>query len=136
MFSDFSACSSDTSVELERIATVFSSEPAVDGERQPESEPEPCFGFTQWESFSDNLDYLAGEFSAAGAVMQLVELVAEEGSGIGDKAMVLLNSLAGIEEGKEAIVEEGGTAALVEAIEDGICCKSKLFATPFPYPVL
>jgi len=68
--------------------------------------------------------------------MQLVELVAEEGNGIGDKAMVLLNSLAGIEEGKEAIVEEGGTAALVEAIEDGICCKSKLFATPFPYPVL
>ncbi|WJX19493.1 hypothetical protein P8452_09181 [Trifolium repens] len=36
-----------------------------------------------------------------------------------EKAMVVLNSLAGIEEGKEAIVEEGGIAALVEAIEDG-----------------
>ncbi|WJX25692.1 hypothetical protein P8452_14708 [Trifolium repens] len=33
--------------------------------------------------------------------------------------MVVLNSLAGIEEGKEAIDEEGGIAALVEAIEDG-----------------
>nr|GMD34073.1 U-box domain-containing protein 4-like [Ipomoea batatas] len=32
--------------------------------------------------------------------------------------MVVLNSLAGIEIGRNAIVEEGGIAALVEAIED------------------
>ncbi|WJX37659.1 hypothetical protein P8452_25403 [Trifolium repens] len=44
-----------------------------------------------------------------------------------EKAMVVLNSLAGIEEGKEAIVEEGGIAALVEAIEDG-SVKGKEFA--------
>ncbi|WVZ10342.1 hypothetical protein V8G54_014872 [Vigna mungo] len=64
---------------------------------------------------------------SAGAVKPLVELVAEEGSGMADKAMVVLNSLAGIEEGKEAIVEEGGIAALVEAIEDG-SVKGKEFA--------
>ncbi|KAK2451601.1 U-box domain-containing protein [Trifolium repens] len=44
-----------------------------------------------------------------------------------EKAMVVLNSLAGIEEGKDAIVEEGGIAALVEAIEDG-SVKGKEFA--------
>uniref|UniRef100_A0A9I9ELI2 Uncharacterized protein n=1 Tax=Cucumis melo TaxID=3656 RepID=A0A9I9ELI2_CUCME len=31
---------------------------------------------------------------------------------------MLLSSLAGIQEGKDAIVEEGGIVALVEAIED------------------
>ncbi|KHN42282.1 U-box domain-containing protein 2 [Glycine soja] len=44
-----------------------------------------------------------------------------------EKAMVVLNSLAGIEEGKEAIVEEGGIGALLEAIEDG-SVKGKEFA--------
>ncbi|XP_047152133.1 U-box domain-containing protein 4-like [Vigna umbellata] len=43
---------------------------------------------------------------SAGVVKPLVELV-------------VLNSLAGIEEGKEAIMEEVGIVALVEAIEDG-----------------
>ena len=37
------------------------------------------------------------------------------------------SSLAGVEEGKEAIVEEGGLAALVEAVEDG-SVKGKEFA--------
>ncbi|TYK08307.1 U-box domain-containing protein 3-like [Cucumis melo var. makuwa] len=40
---------------------------------------------------------------------------------------MLLSSLAGIQEGKDAIVEEGGIAALVEAIEDGLV-KGKEFA--------
>ena len=40
---------------------------------------------------------------------------------------MLLSSLAGIQEGKDAIVEEGGIAALVEAIEDG-SVKGKEFA--------
>jgi hypothetical protein len=60
-------------------------------------------------------------------VKLLVELVAEQGNGMMEKAMVVLNSLAGIEEVKEAIVEEGGIAALVEAIEDG-SVKGKEFA--------
>lgn len=41
--------------------------------------------------------------------------------------MVVLSSLAAIEEGREAIVEEGGIPALVEAIEDG-SVKGKEFA--------
>ncbi|KAJ6362496.1 hypothetical protein OIU78_002827 [Salix suchowensis] len=36
-----------------------------------------------------------------------------------EKAMVVLSSLAANEEGREAIVEEGGIAALAKAIEDG-----------------
>ena len=64
---------------------------------------------------------------SAGAVKPLVELVAEQGNGMAEKAMVVLNSLAGIQEGKDAIVEEGGIAALVEAIEDG-SVKGKEFA--------
>jgi hypothetical protein len=40
---------------------------------------------------------------------------------------VVLSSLAAIEEGRETIVEEGGIAALVEAIEDG-SVKGKEFA--------
>ena len=41
--------------------------------------------------------------------------------------MVVLSSLARIQEGKNAIVEEGGIVALVEAIEDG-SVKGKEFA--------
>ncbi|XP_010539196.1 PREDICTED: U-box domain-containing protein 4-like [Tarenaya hassleriana] len=55
------------------------------------------------------------------------ELVAEQGKGMSEKAMVVLSSLAAIEEGKEAIVEERGIAVLVEAIEDG-SVKEKEFA--------
>jgi Armadillo/beta-catenin-like repeat len=53
----------------------------------------------------------------AGAVGPLVRLVTE--GGLSEKAMVVLRSLAGVLEGKGAIVEEGGIQALVEAIEDG-----------------
>ncbi|GMQ05671.1 hypothetical protein CsSME_00050606 [Camellia sinensis var. sinensis] len=44
-----------------------------------------------------------------------------------EKAMVVMSSLAAVAEGKEAIVEEGGIAALVEVIEDG-SPKGKEFA--------
>lgn len=65
---------------------------------------------------------------SAGAVKPLVELVlAEQGTGLAEKAMVVLSSLAAIPEGREAIAEEGGIAALVEAIEDG-SAKGKEFA--------
>ncbi|MBA0720466.1 hypothetical protein Golax_008086 [Gossypium laxum] len=64
---------------------------------------------------------------SAGAVRPLVGMVGEQGTGMEEKAMVVLSSLAGIEEGREAIVEEGGIAALVEAIEDG-STKGKEFA--------
>ncbi|KAI8524973.1 hypothetical protein RHMOL_Rhmol13G0191200 [Rhododendron molle] len=67
----------------------------------------------------------------AGAVGPLVGMVVagEEGgnNGVGEKALVVLSSLAGVEEGKAAIVEEGGIAALVEAVEDG-SSKGKEFA--------
>lgn len=56
-----------------------------------------------------------------------MDMVAEQGTGMSEKAMVVLSSLAGIEEGREAIVEEGGIPALVEAIEDG-SLKGKEFA--------
>ena len=54
-------------------------------------------------------------------------LVVEQGTGLAEKAMVVLSSLAGIEMGRDAIVEEGGIAAFVEAIEDG-SDKGKEFA--------
>lgn len=67
----------------------------------------------------------------AGAVRPLVGMVAGQGESGGEsmaeKAMVVLSLLAGIPEGKEAIVEENGIAALVEAIEDG-STKGKEFA--------
>ncbi|TKY45880.1 U-box domain-containing protein 4 [Spatholobus suberectus] len=53
--SDFSACSSDISGELQRLATVSSPEPAADVDREPEPEPEPCLGFLQRESFSTEI---------------------------------------------------------------------------------
>ncbi|KAM1447960.1 hypothetical protein FF1_006750 [Malus domestica] len=43
---------------------------------------------------------------SAGAVKPLVALVAEQRTGLAEKAMVVLSSLAGVEEGNEAIVEE------------------------------
>nr|XP_043623938.1 U-box domain-containing protein 4 [Erigeron canadensis] len=71
---------------------------------------------------------------SAGVVKPLVDLVvaageAEQGAvGMAEKAMVVLSSLAGVEEGKTAIVEEGGIPALVEVIEDGASVKGKEFA--------
>ncbi|KAK9065248.1 hypothetical protein SSX86_016631 [Deinandra increscens subsp. villosa] len=72
----------------------------------------------------------------AGAVKPLVELVVAAGEaaeeqgavGMAEKAMVVLSSLAAVEEGKGAIVEEGGIPALVEVIEDGASVKGKEFA--------
>ncbi|KAK7262095.1 hypothetical protein RJT34_29655 [Clitoria ternatea] len=56
-FSDFSACSSDISGELQRLATASSSEPPadVDHQPQPQSEPEPCPGFLQRDNFSSEI---------------------------------------------------------------------------------
>ncbi|XP_071706470.1 U-box domain-containing protein 14-like [Rutidosis leptorrhynchoides] len=73
----------------------------------------------------------------AGVVKPLVELVLAAGEaaaeehvavGMAEKAMVVLSSLAAVEEGKTAIVEEGGIQALVEVIEDGVSVKGKEFA--------
>ncbi|KAL8146856.1 hypothetical protein AgCh_004547 [Apium graveolens] len=55
----------------------------------------------------------------AGVVKLLVEMVGEQGSGMAEKAMVVLSSLAGTDGGRSEIVEVGGIPALVEAIEDG-----------------
>ncbi|KAK4373644.1 hypothetical protein RND71_009028 [Anisodus tanguticus] len=54
-FSDFSACSSDISGELERLANVPVSDPARSSEPEPETEPEPCIGFLQRETFSTEI---------------------------------------------------------------------------------
>ncbi|KAI3718616.1 hypothetical protein L6452_19495 [Arctium lappa] len=73
----------------------------------------------------------------AGVVKPLVELVVAAGEapaeeqgavGMAEKAMVVLSSLAAVEEGRTAIVEEGGIPALVEVIEDGASVKGKEFA--------
>lgn len=54
-FSDFSACSSDISGELQRLACLPCAEntPANDG--GAEAEPEPCHGFLQRENFSTEI---------------------------------------------------------------------------------
>ncbi|KAK1432026.1 hypothetical protein QVD17_08904 [Tagetes erecta] len=48
--------------------------------------------------------------------------------GMAKKVMVVLSSLAAVEEGKAAIVDEGGVQALVEVIKDGASVKEKEFA--------
>ncbi|XP_019053280.1 PREDICTED: U-box domain-containing protein 4-like [Nelumbo nucifera] len=62
----------------------------------------------------------------AGAVKPLVDFISEQGSGLTEKVMVVLSSLAAIPEGRTAIIE-GGITVLVEAIEDGLV-KGKEFA--------
>ncbi|KAL8268097.1 hypothetical protein R6Q59_001895 [Mikania micrantha] len=71
----------------------------------------------------------------AGVVKPLVELVVaageaaeEQGVGMAEKALVVLSSVAAVEEGRTAIVEEGGVQALVEVIEDGVSVKGKEFS--------
>ncbi|KAK9051788.1 hypothetical protein SSX86_028416 [Deinandra increscens subsp. villosa] len=72
----------------------------------------------------------------AGVVKPLVELVVAAGEaaeepgavGMAEKALVVLSSLAAVEEGKTTIVEEGGIPALVEVIEDGASVKAKEFS--------
>ncbi|MBA0568941.1 hypothetical protein Golob_006407, partial [Gossypium lobatum] len=58
-FSDFSACSSDISGELQRLASLPSPENYLMNERnngvQSEPEPEPCHGFLQRENFSTEI---------------------------------------------------------------------------------
>nr|DAD18413.1 TPA_asm: hypothetical protein HUJ06_019876 [Nelumbo nucifera] len=55
----------------------------------------------------------------AGAVKPLVDLILEQGSGLTEKAILVMSSLAAIPEGRTAIVE-GGIAVLVEAIKDSL----------------
>ncbi|KAJ0438564.1 putative armadillo-like helical protein [Helianthus annuus] len=72
----------------------------------------------------------------AGVVKPLVELVVAAGEageeqgavGMAEKALVVLCCVAGVDEGKTAIVEEGGIQALVEVIEDGASVKAKEFS--------
>ncbi|XVE87666.1 hypothetical protein DITRI_Ditri19aG0006300 [Diplodiscus trichospermus] len=58
-FSDFSACSSDISGELQRLASLPSPENALINESgngaECEPEPEPCHGFLQRENFSTEI---------------------------------------------------------------------------------
>ncbi|XP_022723939.1 U-box domain-containing protein 4-like [Durio zibethinus] len=58
-FSDLSACSSDISGELQRLAGLPSPENALinksSNEAEPELEPEPCHGFLQREDFSTEI---------------------------------------------------------------------------------
>ncbi|KAE8807689.1 U-box domain-containing protein 4 [Hordeum vulgare] len=56
---------------------------------------------------------------SAGAVVPVVHLIGERGTGTSEKAMVVLASLASIADGRDAVVEAGGIPALVETIEDG-----------------
>ncbi|KAI7729912.1 hypothetical protein M8C21_010857 [Ambrosia artemisiifolia] len=73
---------------------------------------------------------------SAGVVKPLVELVVAAGEGgeeqgavgMAEKALVVLCSVGAVEEGKNAIVEEGGIPALVEVIEDGVSVKGKEFS--------
>ncbi|XP_019177046.1 PREDICTED: U-box domain-containing protein 4-like [Ipomoea nil] len=51
--SDFSACSSDISGELQRLATLPASDPVEN--RDPNTEPEPCDGFLERETFSTEI---------------------------------------------------------------------------------
>lgn len=52
-FSDFSACSSDISGELQRLACLPVTDPVPNP--NPEPEPEPCQGFLQRETFSTEI---------------------------------------------------------------------------------
>ncbi|KAJ7946390.1 U-box domain-containing protein 4 [Quillaja saponaria] len=59
-FSDFSACSSDISGELQRLANLPSLENVQkndggEGHQEQEPEPEPCVGFLQRENFSTEI---------------------------------------------------------------------------------
>ncbi|KAE8689667.1 putative TRANSPARENT TESTA 12 protein [Hibiscus syriacus] len=57
-FSDFSACSSDISGELQRLATLPSLDNVLkesNGGAESEPEPEPCHGFLQRENFSSEI---------------------------------------------------------------------------------
>lgn len=51
--SDLSACSSDISGELQRLATI--PDPAPIPQLQPQDEPEPCTGFLERETFSTEI---------------------------------------------------------------------------------
>ncbi|XP_057765042.1 U-box domain-containing protein 4 [Salvia miltiorrhiza] len=52
-FSDFSACSSDISGELQRLANL--PDPALNDGTSSDHEPEPCSGFLQRETFSTEI---------------------------------------------------------------------------------
>lgn len=53
--SDFSACSSDISGELQRLANIPDPGPNPSPKSEPEPEPEPCAGFLQRETFSTEI---------------------------------------------------------------------------------
>ncbi|CBI33305.3 unnamed protein product, partial [Vitis vinifera] len=124
-FSDFSACSSDISGELQRLASLPPSEDVAKNESS-DPEPEPCLGTKPCALLNLSLiDDNKISIGACGAIPPLVSLLLN-GSNRGKKdALTTLYKLCSMKQNKERAVSAGAVKLLVEL--DG-SVKGKEFA--------
>ncbi|KHN32958.1 U-box domain-containing protein 4 [Glycine soja] len=126
-FSDFSACSSDISGELQRLATLPSPKKSdVSGDNEaPELEIEPCMGFLQRENFSTEIIESISPEDLQPTVKMGIDgvqshYVLKTGTETSKQnAACALLSLALVEENKSSIGASGAIPPLVSLLLNG-----------------
>ncbi|EEF34143.1 U-box domain-containing protein 4 [Ricinus communis] len=109
-FSDFSACSSDISGELQRLACLPSPEnaPKAENSESAEPEPEPCLGFLQRENFSTEIMESISPEDLQPAVKICVDSLQSPSVAVKRSAAAKLRLLAKNRSDNRALIGESG----------------------------
>ncbi|KAK9715094.1 hypothetical protein RND81_06G143400 [Saponaria officinalis] len=113
-FSDYSVCSSDISGELQRLAGLSPAQGSGSGSGYPETEPEPCAGFLQRESFSTEIIESISPEDLQPTVKLCVDCLSSPSVAIKRSAAAKLRMLAkNRADNRVLIAESGAVPALV-----------------------
>ncbi|RVW33587.1 U-box domain-containing protein 4 [Vitis vinifera] len=115
-FSDFSACSSDISGELQRLASLPPSEDVAKNESS-DPEPEPCLGFLQRENFSTEIIESISPEDLQPTVKMCVDGL--QSPSVAEHAVTALLNLSLHEENKTLITNAGAIKSLVYVLKTG-----------------
>ncbi|KAL3627339.1 hypothetical protein CASFOL_028702 [Castilleja foliolosa] len=111
-FSDFSACSSDISGELQRLANL--PDPGPNERTSSEPEPEPCSGFLQRESFSTEIIEIISPEDLQPTVKMCVDGLQSSSIAVKRSAAAKLRLLAKNRSDNRALIgESGAVSALI-----------------------
>ncbi|XP_010445349.1 PREDICTED: U-box domain-containing protein 4-like [Camelina sativa] len=122
-FSDFSACSSDISGELQRLACLPSPDAAEryenGGDNEAEQDPEPCLGFLQRENFSTEIIECISLIGESGAIQALIPLLRCNDPWTQEHAVTALLNLSLHDQNKTVIAAGGAIKSLVWVLKTG-----------------
>ncbi|PQQ00766.1 U-box domain-containing protein 4 [Prunus yedoensis var. nudiflora] len=118
-FSDFSACSSDISGELQRLATLPSPENEPTSEAEPEVPEEPCQGFLQRENFSTEIIESISPEDLLPTVKICVDGLQSPDPWTQEHAVTALLNLSLHESNKAIITNAGAIKSLVYVLKTG-----------------